>query len=175
MGKIEYMPLVNRLGNIAFSNAISQIVETRISDAQTGFRAFTREFAKKIMIRSDHTYTQEQIIRGSKNKFKIKEIPVYFAKRKDKSRLISNPFSYALKAWINILRIYRDYKPLRFFGVIGTLIFSVGLMIGFYMIYLHLTTGIAGHLALLMLDVVILSIGFQLITFALLADMFENR
>ena len=175
MGKIEYMPLINRIGNIVFSRVISQIAETKISDAQTGFRAFTRDFAKKVAIRSDHTYTQEQVIRAAKEKFKIKEVPIYFAKRKDKSRLISNPFSYALRAWINILRIYRDYKPLKFFGVLGTLIFSVGILIGFYLVYLHLTTGIAGHLALMMLDVIILSVGFQLLTFALLADMFEGR
>lgn len=175
MGKIEYMPSINRLGNLAFSKVVSQIVETRISDAQTGFRAFTKEFAKKIIIRSDHTYTQEQIIRAVKNKFKIKEVPIYFAKRKDKSRLISNPFSYALRAGINILRIYRDYKPLRFFGIIGFLIFTLGFLIGIYLLYLHFTTGIVGHFALLMLDIVILSVGFQLLTFALLADMFEGR
>ena len=175
MGKIEYMPIVNRLGNRAFSRVISQIAETKISDAQTGFRAFTKDFAKKAIIRSDHTYTQEQVIRAAKGKFKIKEVPIYFAKRKDKSRLISNPFSYALRAWINILRTYSDYKPLKFFGIMGTLIFSVGLLIGVYLVYLHLTTGIAGHLALMMLDVIILSVGFQLLTFALLADMFEGR
>lgn len=175
MGKIEYMPLVNRLGNKAFSRVISQIAETKISDAQTGFRAFTKDFAKKVIIRSDHTYTQEQVIRAAKEKFRIKEVPIYFARRKDKSRLISNPFNYALRAWINILRIYRDYKPLKFFGVLGTFIFSFGILIGLYLIYLHLTTGIAGHLALMMLDVIILSVGFQLLTFALLADMFEGR
>ncbi len=174
MGEIEHMPFINRFGNTAFSRVISQIAEMDISDAQTGFRAFTREFAQKVKIKSDHTYTQEQIIRGIKDKFKIREVPIYFAKRKDKSRLISSPFSYALRAWINILRIYRDYKPLKFFGVIGTLIFLVGLSIGFYMVYLHFTTGIAGHFALLMLDVVILSVGFQLLTFALLADMFRG-
>lgn len=171
-GKIEHMPIINRLGNIAFSRVVSQMAEMKISDAQTGFRAFTRNFAKKIVIRSDHTYTQEQIIRAVKNKFKIKEVPIYFAKRDGKSRLINNPFSYALRAWINILRIYRDYKPLKFFGLIGTFVFSIGMLIGIYMTYLHFTTGISGHFALLMLDVMILSIGFQLMTFALLADMF---
>ncbi|MBI2651236.1 glycosyltransferase family 2 protein [Candidatus Woesearchaeota archaeon] len=174
MGKIEHMPFINRIGNIAFSKAVSQIAETDISDAQTGFRAFTGNFARKVAIKSDHTYTQEQILRAVKNKFKVKEVPIYFAKRKDKSRLIRNPFSYALRAWINIIRIYRDYKPLRLFGIIGFLIFSIGVLLGFYMVYLHFTTGISGHIALLMLNVLILSIGFQLLTFALLADMFRS-
>ena len=174
MGKIEEMSLIKRVGNVAFSRVVSQIAGLEISDAQTGFRAFTRELAQKIVIKSGHTYTQEQIIRAVKNKFKIKEVPVYFAKRKDKSRLISNSFSYALKAWVSIIRIYRDYEPLKFFGILGSFIMSVGVLIGVYMIYLHFTEGISGHFALLMLNVIILSIGFQLLIFALLADMFRS-
>ena len=175
MGKIEYMPFINMFGNMAFSRVISQITGIKITDGQTGFRAFTKEFAKSIVIKSDHTYTQEQIIRAAKSKFRIKEVPVYFARRKDKSRLIKNPFSYALKAWINILRIYRDHEPLRFFGILGTSIFGLGFVLGLYMLYIHFTSGISGHFALLMLNVVILSIGFQLITFAFLADMFGDK
>ena len=170
-GKIEYMPIVKKLGNIAFSKAISQITNFNISDAQTGFRAFTKKVAREIDIRSNHTYTQEQIIRAIKQKFRLKEVPVYFAKRKGKSKLIRNPFEYALKAWINIIRIYRDFEPLRFFGIVGTLIFSVGFLIGLYLVYLHFTTGIVGHFALMMLDILILSIGLQIIIFGFIADM----
>jgi len=170
-GEIEHMPLIKRMGNIAFSKVISQITDLNISDAQTGFRAFTREVAEKVPITSNHTYTQEQIIRAVKQKFKIKEVPIYFAKRNGKSRLIGNPFSYAARAWINIIRTYRDYEPLKFFGIIGTLIFSLGFLIGLYLVYLHFTSGIVGHFALIMLDILILSIGLQIIIFGFIADM----
>src|SRR3989338_2039261 len=70
-GKIESMPLIKRLGNKAFSRVISQITKTKITDAQTGFRAFTKEVAKKIKIISNYTYTQEQLIRAVREKFKI--------------------------------------------------------------------------------------------------------
>ena len=171
MGKIEHMPIIKRVGNIAFSRAVSQITNLEITDAQTGFRAFTKEVAKKIPIRSKHTYTQEQIIRAAREKFKIKEVPVYFRKRDGKSRLIKSTFGYAARAWINIIRIYRDYEPLKFFGSIGMLVFSVGFLIGLYLIYLHFTSGIVGHFALIMLDILILSIGLQIIIFGFLADM----
>ena len=170
-GTIEEMPMIKKLGNIAFSKVISQITGLKISDAQTGFRAFTREVAEKIQITSNHTYTQEQIIRAVRNKFKITEVPVYFAKRDGKSRLISSPLGYAMRAWINIIRIYRDYEPLKFFGVIGSLIFGFGFLVGLYLVYLHLTSGIVGHLALMMLDIIILSIGLQIIIFGFIADM----
>jgi glycosyltransferase involved in cell wall biosynthesis len=170
-GKIEYMPIVKKLGNIAFSKVISQITKFNISDAQTGFRAFTKKVAEEINIGSNHTYTQEQIIRAIKQKFRVTEVPVYFAKRNGKSKLIRNPFEYALKAWINIIRIYRDFEPLKFVGMVGGLIFGIGFLIGLYLVYLHFTEGIIGHFGLMMMDILILSIGFQIIIFGLLADM----
>lgn len=169
-GKIEHMPWIKRFGNMAFSKAISNITGMKISDCQTGFRTFTKEVAK-IPLRSTHTYTQEQIIRAVKEKVKIKEIPIYFAKRRSgKSRLLKNPFEYAFKAWVNIFRVYRDYEPLKFFGNIGGLLFSIGFLIGIYFIYLHFTTGISGHLGLLFLMVVLIFTGLQVVLFGFLAD-----
>ncbi len=174
-GKIEEMPLIKRLGNIAFSGVISEITGLKISDAQTGFRAFTRKVAEEIRITSNHTYTQEQIIRAVRHKFKIKEVPVYFAKRNGKSRLISNPFSYAIMAWINIIRIYRDYEPLKFFGIIGTLILLIGFILGLYLVYFQLFGGGAfRHLGLIMLDILIITIGLQVVIFGFISDMLKK-
>jgi glycosyltransferase involved in cell wall biosynthesis len=170
-GKIEHMPLIKRIGNVAFSRVVSKITKIKITDSQTGFRAFTKEVAKEVHIISNHTYTQEQTIRAVRQKFKIKEVPIYFAKRNGKSKLIRNPFEYAVKAWINIIRINRDYEPLKFFGIFGSFIFLIGFIIGLYLIYLHFTSGIVGHFALIMLDILILSIGLQVIIFGFLADM----
>lgn len=174
-GKIEEMPLVKRLGNIAFSRVISQITGLKISDAQTGFRAFTRDVAEKVPITSNHTYTQEQLIRAVRKKFRIKEVPIYFAKRHDKSRLISNPFGYAVRAWINIIRIYRDYEPLKFFGIVGTLILLVGFILGLWLVYFQFFGGGAfRHLGLMMLDILIITIGLQIVIFGFIADMLRK-
>jgi glycosyltransferase involved in cell wall biosynthesis len=173
LGKIEYMPLLKKWGNRAFSRVISNITGVKITDGQTGFRAFTKEFAEKVKITSDHTYTQEQIIRAIKDKFRVKEIPVYFAKRggMTKSRLMKNPFDYAFKAWINILRVYRDYEPLKFFGIIGSLFILFGILIGIYILYVFFTTHLVGGLPRVLLTVLLISMGLQIILFGFLADM----
>ena len=174
-GTIEGMPFMKRMGNIAFSRVISNISETKISDAQTGFRVFTKEVAENIKITSGHTYTQEQIIKAVRQKYKIKEVPIHFAKRKDKSRLISNPFGYAIRAWINIIRVYRDYEPLKFFGIIGSLIFLAGFVLGLYLTYIQIFgEGVNRHLGLMMLDILVLSIGLQIIIFGFIADMLKK-
>ena len=106
-GSIEYMPKINKIGNKAFSFVISLLTKQKIFDGQTGFRAFTRKIAEEIQIISDHTYTQEQIIRAKRRNYSIKEVPIYFAKRDHgQSRLMRSPFEYALRAWKNIFRIY---------------------------------------------------------------------
>ena len=66
-GKIQSMSLTKKIGNIIFSKVVSQITKTKITDAQTGFRAFTKNAAEMPII-SSHTYTQEQIIRAVKKK-----------------------------------------------------------------------------------------------------------
>ncbi len=170
-GHIESMPVLKRLGNIAFSIVLSQICKGRITDGQTGFRAFTPEVAREIDIHSEHTYTQEQLIRAFRQGFSVREIPVYFAKRDGKSRLISNPFEYASKAWINIIRIYRDYQPLKFFGGIGLAMFGAGFLIGLYILYKFIQLGRIGQVPLTLFGVLLMTVGLQVILFGFLADM----
>tara|TARA_Y100000310_G_C20679627_1_gene815149 strand:+ start:1864 stop:2742 length:879 start_codon:yes stop_codon:yes gene_type:complete len=169
-GKIESMPITKRLGNKAFSRAISKIVGRKIGDAQTGFRAFTKEVAKLPVI-SNHTYTQEQIIRAVKSKFKIAEVPVFFAKRNGKSRLMRNPLEYAFKAWINIFRIHRDFEPLKFFGKIGMLFFIPAVAAGIWLLWLFSKFGVIGKTPTIMLVVLLMGISVQIWLFGFLADM----
>src|SRR3989338_2229101 len=174
-GNIEYMPFINKIGNRAFSAVISGITKTKITDAQTGLRAFSQEVAKKVGITSNFTYTQEQIIRAIKLKFKVKEIPVDFARRKDKSRLFGHPFSYAIKAGLTILRIYRDYEPLKFFTFIGGSLFGTGFLIGIWLLYLFLSSGAIRHIPSAILSMLFIVIGIQILIFGFLADMIKNK
>ena len=98
-------------------------------------------------------------------------VPVYFAKRDGKSRLISNPLEYAFRAWINIFRIYRDHEPLRFFGLFGLGLVSMGAIVGLLLIYNFITTGKVGHIPSTILSMLLIVTGLQIILFGFLADM----
>ena len=88
--------------------------------------------------------------------------------------MFKNSFQYAAKAWMNILRIYRDYDPLTFFGRIGFISLFIGTLIGIYFIYLHFTTGIIGHLGLFFLMLTLFIFGLQTLLFGFLADMIKR-
>ncbi len=169
-GKGNYSgSLMKRWGNMAFARIFSSLLKTKMTDTTTGFRAFTQEVARLPLI-NNFTYTQEQLIRAGKKGMNIGEMPIRTRKTRP-SKLFKNPFDYAIKAWINILRIYRDFEPLRFFGRIGSLFFGAGFLIGLYFVYLHLSSGIGGHLGLMFLMLILLSTGLQIILFGFLADM----
>ncbi len=174
LGKIEKMPLIKKWGNRAFSRVITNITGIKITDGQTGFRAFTKKVAEEIKITSTHTYTQEMIIRAVKNKYRIKEVPVTFKKREGGgSRLMSNPLSFAVKAWVNIIRVYRDYEPLKFFGGFGLFLMSIGLLIGIYILWLLFNSGfgfIDTKIPTILLGTLFFLGGLQILLFGFLAD-----
>jgi len=162
-----------KLGNIAFAFVLSQLLNKKLSDTTTGFRAFTPEIAKLPLI-NDFTYTQEQLIRASRLKMRIAELPIN-ARTTRESRLFKSTGSYAVKAWVNILRIYRDYAPLKFFGAFGIFLFIVGLLLGLLVIYNILTTGSAGGIPRVILSALSLITGIQIWFFGLLADMIKKK
>ena len=160
---------LKKLGNIAFAKVFSGLLKRNVTDTTTGFRAFTQEVAKLPLINS-FTYTQEQLIRAGKANMKIAEIPITTNKTRE-SRLFKNPLDYAIKAWINILRIYRDFEPLKFFGTIGLSLIGLGGLVGLWIVYNILTTGVAGGIPRVILSALLLMTGLQIVLFGFLADV----
>lgn len=175
-GWIESMPLQKKLGNKIATWAVRQVSGIPVSDAQTGFRAFTREAAAKMNIQSQHTYTQETIIQAAFKDLTVKEVPIDFRKRADKSRLISNVFSYGKRAALTVFTGYLNYKPLKVFGAIGAIFFLGGLAAGLRVLFHYLSTGVVTpFLPTAILSAVLIIFGFQIIVIGLLADMIKNN
>ncbi len=160
---------MNKLGNLLFAGVFSSLLKTRVTDTTSGFRAFTKEVAKLPLINS-FTYTQEQLIRAGKVNMKIKSIPIQTRKTR-KSRLFKNPFDYAIKAWVNIFRIYRDFEPLKFFGFFGGLFLGLGILLGIWIVYSWISTGSVGALPRVILSMLLIVTGIQIGLFGFLADM----
>ncbi len=176
-GWIESMSLQKKLGNSLATKVTSLLSGYKLSDAQTGFRAFSKEAALRINVMSDYTYVQETIIQAVEKGLKIVEVPVHFRKREGKSRLIPNIFSYAKRASITILRTYIDYKPLRTFLLIGGLILLTGLAVGLRVLIHYFGTGmVTPYVPSAILTAILLIFGFQAIILGLIADMIgRNR
>jgi len=169
---IHASSLIKDLTNRIFAYALSSMLRQKVTDSTTGFRAFTTQVAYLPLINT-FTYTQEQLIRASKAGLKIGEIAIK-PRRTRPSRLFNSTIKYALKAWINIFRIYRDYDPIKFFGKVGLIFFSGGFLVGLLILKTIITTGKAGGIPRVIISALLILTGIQIILFGFLADMIRK-
>jgi glycosyltransferase involved in cell wall biosynthesis len=158
---------MKRIGNIIFAKVFSIMLHMKITDTTTGFRAFTKKVAKLPIINT-FTYTQEQLIRARTKKYKIDEIPIHARKIKTMrpSRLFNNSFEYAIKAWINIFRVYKDISPHAFFGRIGIILFGGGFLLGCYITIEYFVMKQNVVFSLILISGLLLILSFQMFLFS---------
>jgi glycosyltransferase involved in cell wall biosynthesis len=145
--------------------------KTDVPDAPSGFRAISKEAAQKLMVFNDYTYTLETIIQAGHRNLALKYVPVRVNEDLRPSRLVRSIPSYIIRSIFTMIRVFVIYKPFRFFGAIGLLLFSIGLLLGIrFLIFIALGEG-AGHVQSLILAAILLGMGFQTILTAFLADL----
>lgn len=175
-GTIEYMPRRKKLGNRIMSWVVRRISGLPISDAQTGFRAFSREAALRMAIQSDYTYTQETILQAASHNLLITEIPIEFRKRSGESRLVSSLFGYARRTAVALIIGFLNYRPLRLFLGTGLIFFAAGFILGVRILAHFAATGLVSpFIPLAILTAILLIVGFQIIMIGLLAEMIKNK
>jgi glycosyltransferase involved in cell wall biosynthesis len=159
--------LLQRLG----SWVVRQVSNTTVPDTTSGFRAYTREAALRMVIVSDFSYTLESIIQAGKRRMAIAHVPVATNPRTRESRLFDSIFSYIKQSAATIVRIYASYEPLKVFSYIGLAIFSVGVAGALRFLYYYATGTGFGHVQSLILSAVLMIVGFQTVLIGLVADL----
>lgn len=123
----EHMPVGKYIGNKIGAYIVSKLSNMKFSDVTCGFRAYNRDALLSMNINNKFTYTQEAFqILASKN-FNIVQVPVtikYFKGRK--SRVVSSVFTYVFTSGFNIVRVFKDFAPMKFFGILGAIPAFVG-------------------------------------------------
>lgn len=171
---LKHMPFGKKYGNLLATAVTRHVSGFPVRDAQSGFRAFSREAALRINVRGSYTYVQETIIQAVDKRLSIVQTNCSFRKRVGGgSRLISNIWNYAKRAGSMLIRSYVRYKPLKVFLITG---FTVSLP-GFLFALRYLAFWINGeqgaHIQSLIAAAVLLIVGFQIIMLALLADTID--
>jgi len=171
------MPWIKRLGNRIFTKIISNLLGQRFSDTQCGFRAYSREAALRLNTFGRFTYTQEVFLDLVSKGLRVQEIAVQVRQReKGKSRIVKNWFNYGTRAMAIIIRSFRDYQPLRFFGTIGLVTLVPGVGVGlFLLIYWAVTGRTSPFTSLLYLVIILVVMGLLFIVLALIADMIGRQ
>ena len=149
---------------------------TPVADAPSGFRAITREVAKRLNVFSDYTYTLETIIQAGHQRLRVVSVPIRTNADLRPSKLLKSISSYVRFSAITIIRTFVAYKPFRFFGVPGLVSLALAAALGGRFMFFWLTDGGSGHVQSLILTAILATGGIFLVLLALIADLISvNR
>lgn len=171
ISEIEHFSWSKKLLQKIGSCAVRKASKTTIPDAPSGFRAYSRHAAENLMVFGEYTYTIETIIQAGQKNMAIQSVPIRTNDDLRPSRLVKSISSYVRRSIETIVRVYAIYRPMRFFGGIGFLLLSAGVMLGLRFLYFYFTGGGAGHIQSVILSAVLMVVGFQTILVAFLADI----
>jgi glycosyltransferase involved in cell wall biosynthesis len=81
LGGVRGMRLYRRLGNYAFTALLVALTRTKMTDGQTGMRAFSREAADRAEIVHDYNYAQVLTLDLLRKGFRLEEVPIRYKVR----------------------------------------------------------------------------------------------
>lgn len=116
----------HNLGNSLVRKSINILFKNDIKDIMTGYRAFSYRFVKTFPVLSKgfEIETEMSIHAVDKNMF-IENVVIDYRDRPEGSESKLSTYSDGIKVLMTIQRLFRNYKPGAYFGIIGMLLFLI--------------------------------------------------
>ena len=176
--KIEHFSLSKKVMQKIGTRVLNTAAGTKVADAPSGFRAYSREAAIRLNVITRFSYTMETIIQAGNKQLVIASIPVETNPKTRESRLFKNSWEHIRKSGSAIIRAYIMYKPYVVFMSLGALLLVLGLVpFARWLYFLHYDRahGIR-HIQSLLAGCVLLVASFISFTLGIVADLIRiNR
>lgn len=113
----------HNVGNRLVRALICHLWHTEVKDIMTGYRAFSRPFVKLFPVMSGQFEIEtEMTIHALDKRFCLVEVPVDYRDRPEGSVSKLNTFSDGFKVLRTIVTLFKEYRPMRFFGWLAVLL-----------------------------------------------------
>jgi len=133
----------HNFGNVLVRKLINFLFRSDIKDIMTGYRAFSHTFVKTFPVLSKGFEIEtEMTLHALDKNLLIKEIPIIYKDRPMGSFSKLNTYRDGYKVIKTIARLFKEYKPMIFFGFLSTLFFLVSLVFGIPVFVEYFKTGL---------------------------------
>lgn len=121
----------HNFGNSLVRKSINVMFKTNINDIMTGYRAFSYQFVKSFPVLSKgfEIETEMSIHAVEKNMYIDNQV-IEYRNRPEGSESKLNTYSDGIKVLRTIARLYRNYKPFAYFGILAFILAALG--VGFF-------------------------------------------
>lgn len=121
----------HNFGNSIVRQSINKLFNCNIKDIMTGFRAFSYQFVKTFPVMSKGFEIEtEMTIHAVNNNMQVENVIVEYRDRPEGSESKLNTYSDGMKVIFTIKRLFREYKPFAYFGMLSCLLLLIS--IGFF-------------------------------------------
>jgi glycosyltransferase involved in cell wall biosynthesis len=173
--KSEFRQL-NRWGNRLVLAVLNSIFKVKLTDILSGYRAFNREFVKGLpLFGGGFEIETELTIKAVARGFRTVEIPTVLVARPEGSHSKIRFLRDGFLILNTILALFRDYKPLTFFGSVGLVFLVLALVPGAMVTMEWLRTGVVAHQSLAVLAVGLGLAGMLLLVVGLILHTIVRR
>ncbi|MFA4931106.1 MAG: glycosyltransferase family 2 protein [Patescibacteria group bacterium] len=173
--QIQHFSWLKKILQKIGSRTVAYLAGIDISDAVSGFRAYSRSALININVTSDFSYVLDTIIQAGQKRIKIISVPIATNPPTRPSRLFGNIFEHVYKSTANLIRVYIFYEPLKTFSFIGSIFCLIGLfpMIRFLYYYFHAAG--EGHIQSLIAGAMFIVIGIQMFGLSIVGILFQKQ
>ena len=113
----------HNFGNSLVKKSINILFGSEIQDIMTGYRAFSYLFVKTFPVLSrGFEIETEMTIHAVNNNMQVENVIVDYRDRPEGSESKLNTYSDGIKVLFMILKMFRQYKPLSFFGIMAVIL-----------------------------------------------------
>jgi glycosyltransferase involved in cell wall biosynthesis len=137
------MPRSRMWGNRLMSRLISNLTGQRFYDVSCGMRCYGRTAALQLYLLARFTYTQEVFLNLAFRGVRIAEVPIRVrgSRQFGQSRVAGSLWRYGWRTATIIVRSYRDYWPLYFFGIAALALLACATALGGFFLVHYVRTG----------------------------------
>lgn len=130
-------------GNDLVRWLIKAIYGFAFDDVMTGYRAFNRAFVKTMPVLSEGFQIETELsIHAVDKRWRIIDVPIEYRDRPEGSYSKLSTFGDGAKVLKAIASLFKEYKPLAFFGWISLILVALGLIVGIPVITAFVATGV---------------------------------
>ena len=139
----ENKRLFHNSGNAIVRKLINHLFKTDIKDIMTGYRAFSYLFVKSFSVISKgfEIETEMSIHAADKNMY-IENLVIDYRDRPKGSESKLNTYLDGFKVIRTIVKLFRTYKPMNFFGLLSVVLTIASLVFGIPVILEYFETGL---------------------------------
>jgi glycosyltransferase involved in cell wall biosynthesis len=171
----HFSPLKKLLQRVG-TKVLNMAAGTNVPDAPSGFRAYSRETAIRLNIVTRFSYAMETFIQAGNKRLRIESIRITTNPKTRESRLFKSNWEHVIKSGAAIVRAFIMYRPTVVLGLIGSVLFLLGLVPFVRYLYLLATDASGDHLQSLLAGGVLLIAAFIAFTLGIVADLIRiNR